>query len=150
MKKILLSLVLVIFVGFLSGCGQSSDISNKLNEIVKSNVDTWDSNGYAHTFTVSDIQSSLDSKNSNLVIIASGSNEFTNSVTNIRYVENLGNYRGDLYSNTRMLEKDMNVNYFLVLNKDNNKYYSVKVTYKTKKLNDVEKEYPYFDSDKEL
>lgn len=150
MKKILLSLVLVIFVGFLSGCGQSSDISNKLNEIVKSNVDTWDSNGYAHTFTVSDIQSNLDSKNSNLVIIASGSNEFTNSVTNIRYVENLSNYKGDLYSNTRMLEKDMNVNYFLVLNKDNNKYYSVKVTYKTKKLNDVEKEYPYFDSDKEL
>ena len=150
MKKILLSLVLLIFVGFLSGCGQSSDISNKLNEIVKSNVDTWDSNGYAHTFTVSDIQSSLDSKNSNLVIIASGSNEFTNSVTNIRYVENLSNYKGELYSNTRMLEKDMNVNYFLVLNKDNNKYYSVKVTYKTKKLNDVEKEYPYFDSDKEL
>ena len=102
MKKLFFSLVLVLFVGFLSGCGQSNDVSGKLNEIIKENVDTWKEKGYAHTFTISDIQSSLDSKGYNLVIIASGSNEFTGSVTNVRYVENLNDYKGELYSNTRM------------------------------------------------
>ena len=150
MKKIIYSVLGLVFLFALTGCGSSSDISSRLNEVVKDDVDTWVDKGYAHTFTLSDIQNSLNSKGYNLTIIASGDSEFKSSISNTKYTESVDNYKGSLYSNMRMLEKDMNVNYCLVLNKDNNKYYSIKITYKTTMLNGTEKEYPYFDNDKEL
>ena len=53
--------VLGIMLFVLTGCGSSSNnIADALNKVVKTSVDTWQEKGYAHTFSMSDIQSSLD------------------------------------------------------------------------------------------
>ena len=152
MKKKLLSILLIgLFAITLTACGESSsEISSKMNEIVKSSVYTWDKDGYAHTFSLSDIQNSLNSKGYKYTIIASGDIEFTSAPDAKKYTENLDNYSGTLYSNGRMMEKDMNINYCLVLDQESGKYYNIKISYKTHNLNGSEKEYPYFENDKSL
>lgn len=150
MKKIL-TITLILFVALLiTGCGSSNSITDKLNEIVKESTDKWENQGYSNTFTFSALQSSLDDKNYNYVIIASGDKEFEKAETNKKYSENLANYEGKTYSMNRMLEKELEVNYCLILDKESNKYYNVQITYKTIKLNDVEKEYPYFEKSNEV
>ncbi len=148
MKKKLLSILLlgVLIIG-LTGCGTSSNISEKLNEIVNDSVSKWEKDGYAHTFSFSDIQDSLNKKGYKYTIIASGNKEFTSAVTLTKYSEKLDNYSGNLYSSGRMLEKDMEVNYCLVLDVESGNYYSVSINYKTTDLNGAKKEYPYFEDE---
>ena len=147
MKKILSILLIGIILIGVTGCGSSTGVSKELNKVVDVSVSEWKEKDYAHTFTMSDIQSNLGN---DLVIIASGDKEFTKGVTNTSYTESIKDYSGSTYSNTRMLEKDMNVNHCLVLDKSSNKYYDVEIIYKTIDLNGSEKEYPYFQNDKEL
>ena len=143
--------ILLFIIGIISltlvGCSSSSNIAKEMNKVVDDSVSKWEEKGYAHTFSLSDIQSDLDGK---YIIIASGDKEFTKAVSNTSYTEKVSDYDGNTYTYTRMMEKDMNVNYCLVLNKDNNKYYNIKITYKTINLNGVEKEYPYFENEKEI
>jgi len=54
------------------------------------------------------------------------------------------------FSNTRMLEGNMSVFYCLVLDKNANKYYNIEITYKTKEINGIGKDYPYFGNEEEL
>lgn len=152
MKKTITSIILIgVLLISLTGCGTSKyNISEKLNEIVKSSVDNWDKDGYAHTFSISDIQDSLNKKGYKYIIIASGDKEFTSSVSDSKYTEKLDNYSGKLYSNGRMMEKDMEINYCLILDQESGKYYNIKISYKTYNLNGSEKEYPYFEDEKEV
>jgi len=148
MKKKILNLLLVLGCVFvLVGCGKSNKISTLLNDYVKKEVDTWEEKGYAHTFTLSDIQTGLDK---NYVIIASGDEKFTSSPSNTTYTEKVDNYYGITFSNTRMLEGNMSVFYCLVLDKNANKYYNIEITYKTKEINGIGKDYPYFGNEEEL
>lgn len=162
MKKKVLSILIIItmLIGtmvILTGCANDSNSdknSNKivdtLNEIVKSSVDSWQEKGYAHTFTMSDIQSSLNSKGYKYVIISCGDSEYTDSTTNTKFTESISNYSGNAYSNTRGLESDLSVKNCLVLDTSSNKYYNIEITYKTIKLNSTDKEYPYFQNAKEI
>lgn len=137
----ILGLMLIV----LTGCGSSSNsITDKLNEIVKSSVDTWQEKEYAHTFTMSDLQSSLNDKGYKYIIIACGDSEFTNATTEKKFTENPSNYSGNAYSNTRGLESELTVNYCLVLDTEAQKYYNIEITYKTTQINGTDKEYPYF------
>lgn len=140
--------VLGIMLFVLTGCGSSSNnIADALNKVVKTSVDTWQEKGYAHTFSMSDIQSSLDK---NYVIIASGDEKFTSKSDKTSYSEDIAGYSGETASNTRMLESDMDVNNCLVLDKSTGKYYNIEITYKTTNLNGTDKEYPYFQNAKEV
>lgn len=152
MKKKILSIIFIsILIIGVTGCGSSSsNISSKINEIVTKVVDNSKQNEYAHTFSISDIQNSLNEKGYKYVFIASGDKEFTSAVNEKKYTENINNYSGNLYSNGRMMEKDMNVNYCLILDQENGKYYNIKISYKTYNLNDSKKEYPYFEKEELL
>lgn len=162
MKRKILSafIIIMMLMGtmmILTGCGNNSSadknsnkITDALNEIVKSSVDSWQEKGYAHTFTISDIQSSINSKGYKYVIISCGNSEYTSPTTNTKFTENISNYSGNSYSNTRGLESELSVNNCLVLDTSSNKYYNIEITYKTTKLNDVDKEYPYFQNAREL
>ena len=155
MKNKILYLSIIAILGImliiLTGCGSNSNsIADKLNEIVKSSVDTWQEKGYAHTFTMSDLQSTLNDKGYKYTIIACGDSEFTNATTEKKFTEYPSNYSGTSYSNTRGLESELSVKYCLVLDTDSQKYYNIEITYKTIKLNDVDKEYPYFQNEKEI
>lgn len=152
MKKRIISILLigVLIIG-ITGCGTSkTNISEKFNEVVNDSVSTWEKDGYAHTFSISDIQDSLNKKGYKYTIIASGDKEFTSSTSDSKYTEKLNNYYGKLYSNGRMMEKDMEVNYCLVLDQESGKYYNIKISYKTVNLNGSEKEYPYFENEEEV
>lgn len=151
MKKILSILLISVFAIALVGCEESSSkISSKLNEIVKSGVDASKKDGFGHTFSISDIQRSLIDEGYKYTFIASGDKEFTTAPDEKKYTENLNGYSGELYSYSRMMEKDMNVNYCIVLDQESGKYYNVKISYKTYDLNGSKKEYPYFEDDKLL
>ena len=99
---------------------------------------------------MSDLQSTLNDKGYKYTIIACGDSEFTNATTEKKFTEYPSNYSGTSYSNTRGLESELSVKYCLVLDTDSQKYYNIEITYKTIKLNDVDKEYPYFQNAKEI
>lgn len=158
-KKFVKFLLFVFLLGgillVLTGCdkkdedsdSKSNNIANAINDVVQKSVNKWESQGYASTFTLSSIQSSLDE---NYVIIASGDMEFTNAPNEKKYSEYISDYTGNSYSNTRMLEKEFNVEHCVVLDVKSKKYYDLQIEYKTKMLNDVEKEYPIFKNAKQL
>ena len=148
-KKVLLFVCLFVTVLSLTGCG-SVGISKEMNNIVKSVVDSAEEKGYFHTFTLSEIQSTLNSNGLNYQIIAAGDSSFTASVTDTTYVERINGYNGSLYDSSRMLESDHNVKYCLVLDKNSGKYYNIKITYKNIKFNGTNKEYPYFETEKQV
>ena len=163
MKKKLLSGLLVIVLLFgITGCGSdkkekdsedNSKIANKLNKIVKKSVDSWDEDGYAHTFSLSDIDDTLEDEGEKYVIIASGDKKFEEAPEVKRYTydeDDFDDYEGTLYSKYRMLEEDNDVKYVVVLDKKSEKYYMLEIKYKTKKVNKVEKEYPYFENESKL
>ncbi len=156
-KKILSSIfIMVIMIGMLfilTGCGsnQSNNIISELNSIVDQAIESYKEKGHGTTLTVAYIQNSLDKKNSAYVIVASGDKEFTSAPAITEYKETgIENYDGNSYDNTRMLETDMTVNYFVVYDKTNNKYYNVKVSYKNAGTDGVTKEYPEFSDAIEL
>lgn len=144
--------ILIVMLVALAGCGNNTkdEMVDKLNEVVKTSVDKWQERGYGATFSLAGIQNSLEDKKYNYVIIASGDSEFTNAPKDTKYTESISNYSGTAYSNARMLEKELSVKNCIILDVELGKYYNVEVTYKTTKLNDIDKEYPYFQNAKEL
>lgn len=154
MKNKIVAISIIAILGLmmiaLTGCGSSSNnIANILNEIVKSSVDTWPEKG-AHTFTMSDLQDTLNNKGYKFTIIACGDSKFTKATTEKKFTENPSNYSGNAYSNTRGLESELTFNYCLVLDTKTQKYYNLEITYKTTQINGTNKEYPYFQNVKEI
>ncbi len=147
-KYILLTLTLIIGLVILTGCGKADTIVAQLNSEIKEDVAKWQEQGYARTLTMTYLQGGLDS---NYVIVASGDTEFTSSPNITKYQENdVPNYEGNSYSITRMMSKDYDVNYLVVLDRNTGKYYNIKITYENTDLSGVEKEYPVFSDAKEI
>lgn len=144
-KKFIMVFICAIALIGLTGCGSSSNIEKELNDVIEEGLKSWKEKEYGSTFTLSSIQDSLNNKNSTLVIIASGDKEFTEKATITTYTESLENYSGSLFSQTRMLEKDMNVSYVLVYDKDSSDYYNVPISYEEFEFESgAKKEYPKF------
>lgn len=163
MKKKIFNLVLIItmMVGvlfILAGCGskdsntsKSNNIVKDLNNIVNEETSKWKDRGYGATLSVYYIQNNIDKKDLGYIIVASGDEEFTSAPDFTKYKENqIPNYDGKSYSNMRMLEKDMKVNYFVVYEEKTEKYYNIEVNYEKVDLNGAKKEYPVFSNAKEL
>ena len=157
MKKKILSLgivaVLMIMLILLTGCGNNSSntIIEELNNVVNAQIDEWKEKGYGTTLSVYAIQNGLDKNNSKYVIVASGDKEFTKAPTITKYTEkDIEGYDGNSYSQTRMMEKSNTVNYLLVFDSENNKYYNIKSDIKEVDNNGAKKEYPVFSDAKEL
>lgn len=139
MKKILL-VILCLFI--VTGCGAGEDIVKDLNNSVETEIAKWDDRGYATTFTLSLIKAGL--KNKDYEVIASGDKEFKKAPESKEYTEEVKDYSGETYSEMRIMEEELNVNYVVVYDKAKENYYNIKITYEKKELNDVDREYPKF------
>lgn len=163
MKKIgSLILVLVILSGVvlaLTGCGNDNDKAGKsdnnkliddLNEIISDEISSWEEQGFSRTLTVTYIQSCIDYDDLQYEIVASGDEEFTEAPDFTEYEEDVPDYSGNSYSQLRMIEKSSNINYFVVYDKNKEKYYNVKVSIEETEFHSVKKAYPVFSEAKEL
>ena len=158
MKKKILSVLLIgILIIGLTGCGKnnSNNVLNNennslietLNNISDNIVSDWKNKGYHYDIAVSIIQNKLNG----YTIIASGDSEFKNAIDKTEYVNKPENYDGNSFHATYVMKSSENVNYFLVLDKNTNKYYNVQIKYKTMKLDDkYEYDYPVFSNATEL
>ena len=158
MKKKILSVLLIgILIIGLTGCGKnnSNNVSNNennslieaLNNISDNIVSDWKNKGYHYDIAVSIIQNKLNG----YTIIASGDSEFKNAIDKTEYVNKPENYDGNSFHATYVMKSSENVNYFLVLDKNTNKYYNVQIKYETMKLDDkYEYDYPVFSNANEL
>ena len=157
MKKKIVSILLIgiLFIG-LTGCGknnsnnvsknENNNLIETLNNISDNIVSDWKNKGYHYDIAVSIIQNKLN----DYTIIASGDSEFKNAIDETEYVIKPENYDGNSFHATYVMKSSENVNYFLVLDKNKNKYYNVQIKYKTMKLDDYEYDYPVFSSATEL
>ena len=158
MKKKIVSVLLIgiLLIG-LTGCGKnnSNNVSNNennslieaLNNISDNIVSDWKNKGYHYDIAVSIIQNKLNG----YTIIASGDSEFKNAIDKTEYVNKPENYDGNSFHATYVMKSSENVNYFLVLDKNTNKYYNVQIKYETMKLDDkYEYDYPVFSNATEL
>ena len=158
MKNIILTLflILIMLVGMLfllTVCGNSisSNIVKDLNDTINEEITKWQEREYGATLSVYYIQNSLDKKELGYVIVASGDKEFTSKPDFIEYKENeIPNYDGNSYGNTRIMLKEQTVNYIIGYDKNSQKYYNIEVSYAETDLNGVKKEYPVFSNAKEL
>ena len=130
---------------------KGNEIVSELNEIVDEAIADWKKKGYGTTLSIVYIQNSLNKRDSNYVIVASGDKEFTSAPSVKKYTEsNIEGYDGNSYGNMRMMEKSSNINYIVVYDSKNEEYYNVEVSFKEEKLNDAKKEYPVFSNPQEL
>ena len=166
MKNKILSVILVLMMLIatlltITGCGnkesnqktskKGNEVVDELNEVVDDAIADWKKKGYGTTLSIIFIQNSLDKKDSNYIIVASGDKEFTSAPKFKKYTENnIDGYDGKSYGNMRMMEKSSDINYIVVYNSKNEKYYNVEVSFKEEKLNSAKKEYPVFSNAQEL
>ena len=163
MKKKFLCLgivaILITMLVLLTGCGENTNsdqgsannednsLIETLNNISDNIVSDWKNKGYHYDIAVSIIQNKLN----DYTIIASGDSEFKNKIDTTEYVNKPENYDGNSFHATYVMKSSENVNYFLVLDKNKNKYYNVQIKYETMKLDDkYEYDYPVFSNAKEL
>ena len=161
----LVFMMLIVTMFALTGCGnednneesnkksskKGNEIVSQLNGVVDDAIADWKKKEYGPTLSIVAIQNSLNKKESNYVIIASGDKKFTSAPTVKKYTEsNIDGYDGKSYGNMRMMEKSSGVNYIVVYDSRNDEYYNVEVSFKEEKLNRAKKEYPVFSNAQEL
>ena len=155
-KTLSLVLIFVMLIGMLfilAGCGSSSsnNIVKDMNDTMAEEIAKWQEREYGATLSVYAFQSDLDKKELGYVIVASGDKEFTSKPDFTEYKEkDIANYDGNSYGNMRMLLTENTVNYFIVYDKNTQKYYNIEVSYAETDLNGAKKEYPVFSNAKEL
>lgn len=166
MKKKILSLLLVIMLissmFVLTACGDDDDdmdeagneVVENLNDAISEILSDWKERGYGGTLSIYYIQNKLDSLGVDYTIIASGDEEFTSvpESDETEYVENVSGYSGNSFSNMRMMETGLDVNYCIVYDVEADKYYNVEISYDSSYVvsNSVKTEYPVFSNATEI
>lgn len=145
MKKILSILLIGILVIGITGCGNSSNLIKSLNDAVQEELNVWVEQDGHTDFTISKIQSHL----SDYTFIASGDKEFTSTNGSTEYTNQIVGYKS--YSDNSTMTSTSDIKYVLVYDKENQKYYSVEISYeKTKFKEQYEYDYPVFSNAKEI
>lgn len=148
MKKILLTLFLCFGLLFcITGCG-SDDSSKKvlkaLNDSVSMLVDDWNAAGHKDII-VDDIQKHLE----DYTIINSSKSEYSQTDGSIEYTKQM--VGSSNFSSSSMMISGSDINYILVYDKNNKKYYNVEIEYKEATFKEQYKyDIPYFTKANEL
>lgn len=152
MKKFLIILLCGIFLVGITGCANetNNNVVEVLNKISTEQVDSWAEQGYYNGFTVHYIQEDLDEEN-NYIIITSGDKKFTTAPSSTEYTMNdIPNYDGTLHNEFVMMGGNNNVNYIIIYDIKEQKYYNVEINYEKTSLNGAEYDYPVFSNAEEI
>lgn len=148
MKKILLTTILCLGLLFcITGCG--TDDSNEkvlkaLNDSVSILVDEWNNAGHKDII-VDDIQKHLD----DYTIINSSKSEYLQTDGSTEYTKQM--IGSSNFSSSSMMISGSDINYILVYDKNNQKYYNVEIKYKEVTFKEQYKyDIPYFNKANEL
>lgn len=145
-------LVIMLFAAtiLLTGCGSKNKIETALNDAMDKTISLWKEKGNVTTVTMSGIQDGLSQQNKSYVIIASGDAEFEKSAVSKIYTIDVEEYKGNAFGLIRAMSKEAKVNYVMIYDAEENKYYNIEIEYKTVSINGEEKEYPYFKNATEI
>lgn len=113
-------------------------MSDDLNNAVSLIIEDWKENGNHSEFYPKAIQKKLD----NLIIIGCGGIEYKEKTDDTKYsihIENTENY-----TDYNVMRSNTKVNYMMIYDSNNSKYYNVEISCKTVKFKDSEYDYPVF------